>query len=42
MRIGIVGAGGSGQAAAIALSRAGHIVEAFERFETARPVGAGR
>jgi 2-polyprenyl-6-methoxyphenol hydroxylase-like FAD-dependent oxidoreductase len=41
MRIGIVGAGVSGQAAAIALSRAGHIVEVFERFETARPVGAG-
>jgi 2-polyprenyl-6-methoxyphenol hydroxylase-like FAD-dependent oxidoreductase len=41
MRIGIVGAGVSGQAAAIALTRAGHAVEVFERFETARPVGAG-
>jgi len=41
MRIGIVGAGVSGQAAAIALARAGHAVEVFERFETARPVGAG-
>jgi len=41
MRIGIVGAGVSGQAAAIVLARAGHAVEVFERFETARPVGAG-
>jgi 2-polyprenyl-6-methoxyphenol hydroxylase-like FAD-dependent oxidoreductase len=41
MQIGIVGAGVSGQAAAIALARAGHAVEVFERFETARPVGAG-
>ncbi len=41
MRIGIVGAGVSGQAAAIALARAGHAVELFERFDTARPIGAG-
>ena len=41
MRIGIVGCGVCGQASAIALSRAGHAVEVFERFETARPLGAG-
>ncbi|HVU19313.1 MAG TPA: NAD(P)/FAD-dependent oxidoreductase [Rhizomicrobium sp.] len=41
MRIGIVGCGVAGQASAIALARAGHDITIFERFETARPVGAG-
>ena len=41
MRIGIIGCGVAGQAAAIALSRAGHRIQVFERFATARPVGAG-
>lgn len=41
MRIGIIGCGVAGQAAAIALSRAGHGVAVFERFATARPLGAG-
>lgn len=41
MRIGIIGAGVAGQAAAIALARAGRDVAVFERFETARPLGAG-
>lgn len=41
MRIAIVGCGVAGQALAIALSRAGHGVTVFERFETARPLGAG-
>ncbi|MBV9990084.1 MAG: FAD-dependent monooxygenase [Alphaproteobacteria bacterium] len=41
MRIGIIGCGVAGQAAAIALSRAGHAVDVFERFATARPLGAG-
>lgn len=41
MHIGIIGCGVSGQASAIALSRAGHTVDIFERFQTARPLGAG-
>lgn len=41
MRIGIIGCGVAGQAAAIALSRAGHTIDVFERFATARPLGAG-
>jgi 2-polyprenyl-6-methoxyphenol hydroxylase-like FAD-dependent oxidoreductase len=41
MRIGIIGSGISGQASAIALARAGHEVSVFERFRTARPLGAG-
>lgn len=41
MRIAIVGCGVAGQALAIALSRAGHEATVFERFETARPLGAG-
>lgn len=41
MRIGIVGCGIAGQAAAIALARSGHDVTIVERFEQARPVGAG-
>ncbi|MCW5774068.1 MAG: FAD-dependent monooxygenase [Rhodospirillaceae bacterium] len=39
--IAIVGCGMAGQAAALLLHRAGHRVEIFERFESARPVGAG-
>lgn len=39
--IAIVGCGVAGQAGALFLHRAGHRVEVFERFETARPVGAG-
>ncbi|HTT97370.1 MAG TPA: NAD(P)/FAD-dependent oxidoreductase [Rhizomicrobium sp.] len=41
MRIGIIGCGVAGQASAIALARAGHDITVFERFETARPLGAG-
>jgi 2-polyprenyl-6-methoxyphenol hydroxylase-like FAD-dependent oxidoreductase len=41
LRIGIIGCGVAGQASAIALARAGHDVSVFERFETARPLGAG-
>jgi 2-polyprenyl-6-methoxyphenol hydroxylase-like FAD-dependent oxidoreductase len=41
MRIGIIGSGIAGQASAIALARAGHEVSVFERFQTARPLGAG-
>jgi 2-polyprenyl-6-methoxyphenol hydroxylase-like FAD-dependent oxidoreductase len=41
LRIGIIGCGVAGQASAIALARAGHEVTVFERFETARPLGAG-
>ena len=41
MRIGIIGCGIAGQAAAIALARDGHDVTVFERFAEARPVGAG-
>ena len=41
MRIGIIGCGVSGQAAAIALSRDGHDVTVFERFAQARALGAG-
>ncbi len=41
MRIGIIGCGIAGQAAAIALCRDGHDVTVFERFAEARPVGAG-
>jgi 2-polyprenyl-6-methoxyphenol hydroxylase-like FAD-dependent oxidoreductase len=41
LRIGIVGCGIAGQAAAIALARAGHDVTIVERFPQARPVGAG-
>ncbi len=41
MRIGIIGCGVAGQAAAIALSRAGHGVVVLERFATAQPLGAG-
>ncbi len=41
MRIGIVGCGIAGQAAAISLARDGHAVTVFERAAEARPIGAG-
>lgn len=41
MRIGIIGCGVAGQAAAIALAREGHAVTVFERFTSPRPLGAG-
>jgi 2-polyprenyl-6-methoxyphenol hydroxylase-like FAD-dependent oxidoreductase len=41
LRIGIIGCGVAGQAAAIALARDGHAVTVFERFASARPLGAG-
>ncbi|HEY4227187.1 MAG TPA: NAD(P)/FAD-dependent oxidoreductase [Candidatus Limnocylindrales bacterium] len=41
MRIGVVGAGTAGAAAALLLARDGHDVELFERVADPRPVGAG-
>lgn len=41
MKIAVAGCGIGGMAAAIALCRQGHDVEIFERFDTARPLGAG-
>ena len=41
MRIGVVGIGTAGAAAAILLSEIGHRVEVFERVAEPRPVGAG-
>lgn len=41
LRIGIVGYGSGGQAAALLLSRDGHQVEVFERAPALGPVGAG-
>jgi len=41
MKIGIVGYGTAGQAAALFLARAGHDIEIFERSDELRPVGAG-
>jgi 2-polyprenyl-6-methoxyphenol hydroxylase-like FAD-dependent oxidoreductase len=41
LRIGVVGAGTAGAAAAILLARAGHAVTLFERVATPGPVGAG-
>ena len=41
LRIGIVGYGSGGQAAALLLSRDGHRVEVFERAPVLGPVGAG-
>jgi len=41
LRIGIIGCGIAGQAAAAGLARDGHDVTVVERFATARPVGAG-
>jgi 2-polyprenyl-6-methoxyphenol hydroxylase-like FAD-dependent oxidoreductase len=40
-RVGIVGCGVAGQAAAIFLADAGHDVTIFERFAEPRPIGAG-
>lgn len=39
--IAIAGAGPAGLAAALSLSRDGHRVRIYERFETARPIGSG-
>jgi 2-polyprenyl-6-methoxyphenol hydroxylase-like FAD-dependent oxidoreductase len=39
--IAIVGCGPSGMAAALFLSRAGHRVRIFERFDAPRPIGSG-
>jgi len=41
LRIGIIGCGVAGQASAIGLARAGHDVTVFERFASARALGAG-
>jgi 2-polyprenyl-6-methoxyphenol hydroxylase-like FAD-dependent oxidoreductase len=41
MRVAVVGCGIAGMAAALALTRAGHAVEIFERFDEPRPTGAG-
>ena len=41
MRVGIVGCGIAGQAAATFLAEAGHDVTIFERFAKPRPLGAG-
>ncbi len=41
LKIGIVGSGTSGLAAAAFLTRDGHDVTLFERFDSPRPVGAG-
>ena len=41
LRIGVVGAGTAGAAAAILFARAGHAVTLFERVATPGPVGAG-
>ena len=41
LRIAIAGAGTTGLAAAAFLSRAGHDVRIFERFDAPRPLGAG-
>ena len=41
LRIGIVGYGTAGQAAALLLTRDGHAVEVFERAPRLGPVGAG-
>ncbi|HET7500294.1 MAG TPA: NAD(P)/FAD-dependent oxidoreductase [Kofleriaceae bacterium] len=41
LRIGVVGAGTAGAAAAILLARAGHAVSVFERVALPGPVGAG-
>jgi salicylate hydroxylase len=40
--IAIIGCGPSGMAAALFLSRAGHRVRIFERFDAPRPIGSGR
>jgi len=41
VRIGIIGCGVAGQAAAITLARDGHAVTVMERFNAANPIGAG-
>lgn len=41
MRIAIVGCGPGGLASALFLSRAGHAVTLFDRFDTPRPLGSG-
>jgi 2-polyprenyl-6-methoxyphenol hydroxylase-like FAD-dependent oxidoreductase len=41
LEIGIAGAGPAGLAAALFLSRAGHCVTLFERFDTPKPLGSG-
>lgn len=41
MRIAVIGCGIGGMAAALALKRAGSDVTIFEKFQTARPLGAG-
>ena len=41
MRAAVIGSGIAGLSAAAHLSRAGHEVTIFERFETPRPIGAG-
>ena len=41
LEIGVAGCGPAGLAAALFLSRAGHRVRIFERFEAPRPVGSG-
>jgi 2-polyprenyl-6-methoxyphenol hydroxylase-like FAD-dependent oxidoreductase len=41
LEIGIAGAGPAGLAAALFLSRAGHRVTLFERFDTPKPLGSG-
>lgn len=41
MRVGVVGCGMSGMAAALALARDGHDVEIFEEFSEPRPLGSG-
>jgi 2-polyprenyl-6-methoxyphenol hydroxylase-like FAD-dependent oxidoreductase len=41
MRVAVIGSGIAGLASAAHLSRAGHAVTVFERFEQPRPLGAG-